>query len=199
MLERGKWQKELLVFNRLVNTIVLTGNVNDQYPIINEKEQRIQGFCSLDVYLARTSQSFGYQGVVCYDPVEGFHHVHGLQLKGNVISEIERITQEVRNENRDQQNNSLNLTRRQNAQGDVSLIPDSFQDAAHIINLLLSRCSFSVSVIMSFSSRMMARPDDLDTDERMTFMYLQNGATNAKKNRAGDFSNPDARKPIIQN
>ena len=199
MLERRKWQKELLVFNRLVNTIVLTGNVNDQYPIINEKEQRIQGFCSLDVYLARTSQSFGYQGVVCYDPVEGFHHVHGLQLKGNVISEIERITQEVRNENRDQQNNSLNLTRRQNAQGDVSLIPDSFQDAAHIINLLLSRCSFSVSVIMSFSSRMMARPDDLDTDERMTFMYLQNGATNAKKNRAGDFSNPDASKPIIQN
>ena len=199
MLERGKWQKELLVFNRLVNTIVLTGNVNDQYPIINEKEQRIQGFCSLDVYLARTSQSFGYQGVVCYDPVEGFHHVHGLQLKGNVIAEIERITQEVRNENRDQQNNSLNLTRRQNAQGDVSLIPDSFQDAAHIINLLLSRCSFSVSVIMSFSSRMMARPDDLDTDERMTFMYLQNGATNAKKNRAGDYSNPDASKSIIQN
>lgn len=199
MLERGKWQKELLVFNRLVNTIVLTGNVNDQYPIINEKEQRIQGFCSLDVYLARTSQSFGYQGVVCYDPVEGFHHVHGLQLKGNVISEIERITQEARNENRDQQNNSLNLTRRQNAQRDICLVPDSFQDAAHIIYLLLSRCSFSVSVIMSFSSRMMARPDDLDTDERMTFMYLQNGATNAKKNRAGDFSNPDASKPIIQN
>ena len=199
MLERGKWQKELLVFNRLVNTIVLTGNVNDQYPIINEKEQRIQGFCSLDVYLARTSHSFGYQGVVCYDPVEGFHHVHGLQLKGNVISEIERITQEVRNENREQQNGTLNLTRRQNAQGDISLIPDSFQDAAHIIYLLLARCSFSVSVIMSFSSRMMARPDDLDTDERMTFMYLQNGAINAKKNRAGDSSNSDAGKPIIQN
>ena len=199
MLERGKWQKELLVFNRLVNTIVLTGNVNDQYPIINEKEQRIQGFCSLDVYLARTSQSFGYQGVVCYDPVEGFHHVHGLQLKGNAISEIERITQEVRNENREQQNGTLNLTRRQNAQGDISLIPDSFQDAAHIIYLLLSRCKFSVSVIMSFSSRMMARPDDLDTDERMTFMYLQNGAVNAKKNRAGDSSNSDTSKPIIQN
>lgn len=199
MLERGKWQKELLVFNRLVNTIVLTGNVNDQYPIINEKEQRIQGFCSLDVYLARTSQSFGYQGVVCYDPVEGFHHVHGLQLKGNAISEIERITQEVRNENREQQNGTLNLTRRQNAQGGISLIPDSFQDAAHIIYLLLSRCKFSVSVIMSFSSRMMARPDDLDTDERMTFMYLQNGAVNAKKNRAGDSSNSDTSKPIIQN
>ena len=199
MLERGKWQKELLVFNRLVNTIVLTGNVNDQYPIINEKEQRIQGFCSLDVYLARTSQSFGYQGVICYDPVEGFHHVHGLQLKGNVISEIDRITKEIRNENHERQNNTLNLTRRHNAQGDILLIPDSFQDAAYIIYLLLSRCSFSVSVIMSFTSRLMARPDDLDTDERMIFMYLQNGAIHARKNRAGDPSHTESGKPVIQN
>lgn len=199
MLERGKWQKELLVYGRLVNTIVVTGNVNDQYPIINEKEQRIQGFCSLDVYLARTSQSFGYQGVVCYDPVEGFHHVHGLQSKANVIAEIERITKDVRNENPDQQNRTLNVTRRQNAQGDVSLIPDSFESAAHIINLLLTRCSFSVSIIMSCTSRMMARPDDLDTDERMTFMYLQNGAANARKYRAGDHSGAGSSTPFIQN
>lgn len=199
MLERGKWQKELLVFNRLVNTIILTGNVNDQYPIINEKEQRIQGFCSLDVYLARTSQGYGYQGVVCYDPVEGFHHIHGLQVKGNAISEIERIVQEEGSGTQDQHGSALNLTRRKSAQGEESLIPDSFQDAAHIIYLLLTKCSFSVSVILNFSSRMTARPDDLDLDERMTFLYLQNGAVNAKKNRAGDPSRADSGKPIIQN
>lgn len=200
MLEYSKWQKELLVFNRLVNTIVLTGNVNDQYPIVNEKEQRIQGFCSLDVYLARSSLGFGYQGVVCYDPVEGFHHIHGLQVKEDAISEIERIVQEVRDENKYQQEFSLNLTRRKRAQGEISLIPDSFSNAAYIIYLLLTRCRFSVSVIMSFSSRMMARPDDLDTEERMTFMYLQNGAVYAKKNHAGESSDIDFdRKPIIQN
>lgn len=200
MLERSKWQKELLVFNRLVNTIVLTGNVNDQYPIVNEKEQRIQGFCSLDIYLARSSLGFGYQGVVCYDPVEGFHHIHGLQVKEDTISEIERIVQEVRDENKYQQEFSLNLTRRKNSQGEISLLPDSFSNAAYIIYLLLTRCRFSVSVIMSFSSRMMARPDDLDTEERMTFMYLQNGAVYAKKNHAGESSDIDfARKPIIQN
>lgn len=99
MLENSKWQKELLVFNRLVNTIILTGDVNDRYPIINEKEQRIQGFCSLDVYLARMSMRFGYQGIVCYDPVDGFHHIHGLQSKGDVISEIERLVQKNTNEN----------------------------------------------------------------------------------------------------
>lgn len=200
MLERSKWQKELLVFNRLVNTIVLTGNVNDQYPIVNEKEQRIQGFCSLDIYLARSSLGFGYQGVVCYDPVEGFHHIHGLQVKEDTISEIERIVQEVRDENKYQQEFSLNLTRRKNSQGEISLLPDSFSNAAYIIYLLLTRCRFSVSVIMSFSSRMMARPDDLDTEERMTFMYLQNGAVYAKKNHAGESSDIDFdRKPIIQN
>lgn len=199
MLERAKWQKELLVFARLVNTIVMTGNVNDQYPIINENVKKIQGFCSLNVYLARTCQSIGYQGVVSYDPVDGFHHVHGLNLNGDVIAEIERIVHEARNESKDSQHQTLNLTRKQNAHDEVSLVPDCFHDAARIINLLLTRCSFSVAVIMNFSSRMMARPDDLDTDERMTFMYLQNGATNAKKNRAGDPSSADSSKPIIQN
>ena len=87
MIERSKWQKELLVFGRLVNTIVLTGNINDQYPIINEREQRIQGFCSLEVYLARISQSFGYQGIVCYNPVEGFHCIRGLSQNYDVIAE----------------------------------------------------------------------------------------------------------------
>lgn len=200
MLERSKWQKELLVFSRLVNTIVMTGNVNDQYPIINEKEQRIQGFCTLDVYLARTSQSFGYQGVVCYDPVDGFHHIHGLTTTGNVIAEIEKLVAEAQSENRDQQDASLRLTRHRSAQGDVCLLPAGFEDAAHIISLLLSRCSFSVAVILNFSSRMTARPDDLDTDERMIFMYLQNGAACARKYHAGDPAHPNFKNnPIIQN
>lgn len=199
MLERSKWQKELLVFSRLVNTVVFTGNINDQYPIVNEKEQRIQGFCALDVYLARTSQSMGYQGVVCYDPVEGFHHIQGLALKGDVIAEIQRVVQEARNENPAQQG-YLNLTRHQNAQGAVSLIPDCFEDAAHIMYLLLTQCSFSVSIIVSFSSRMMARPDDLDTYERMLFMYLQNGAIGARKYHAGEPGSAEYNSnPMIQN
>lgn len=199
MLENSKWQKELLVFNRLVNTIILTGDVNDRYPIINEKEQRIQGFCSLDVYLARMSMRFGYQGIVCYDPVDGFHHIHGLQSKGDVISEIERLVQKNTNENQEGRGSSMNLTRRQNAKGEVSLIPGSFQDAAHIICMLLEGCSFSVAVIMTFSSRIVARPDDLDTDERMTFMYLQSGAANARKNQTGDSYSADSSRPFIQN
>lgn len=71
-LERSKWQKELSVFIRLVNTIVLTGNIYDQHPIINEREQKLQGFCTLDLYLARTCQSLGYEGILLYDPVSGF-------------------------------------------------------------------------------------------------------------------------------
>ena len=94
--------------------------------------------------------SFGYQGVVCYDPVEGFHHMHGLQLKGDVIAEIERLARESADENHDGRGSTLNLTRRQNAQGEVSLIPDSFQDAAHIICLLLAEARHSAKLRFGF-------------------------------------------------
>ena len=200
MAERSKWQKELIVFNRLVNTLVMTGNINDQYPIVNEKENRIQGFCSLDIYLARTAQGFGYQGVVCYDPVGGFHLIHGLPSKYDMIAEIERIAEEARKELGSEQNPALHLTRFTNAAGDVSVLPDCFEDAAHLISLILTKCRFSVSVILSCTSRMTARPDDLDTNERMTFMYLLNGALNARRNHAGDPDSPDfSSRGMIQN
>ena len=200
MLEKSKWQKELLVFSRLVNTIVLTGNVNDQYPIINEKEQKIQGFCALDNYLGRTCQSMGYQAVVCYDPVNGFHTISGMQPCVDIISEIERLADVAKKESSDADGSSLNLVRTTSPQGEPSILTSCFEDAAHMIDLLLTRCSFSVSIILNFSSRMMARPDDLDLDERMTFMHLQSGAANAKKNHAGNDKGVDVnRRPVIQN
>ncbi len=197
MLERSKWQRELVVFSRLVNTVVLTGNINDQHPIINEREQRIQGFCSLALYLAHTCQSLGYQSVLFYTPVEGFYSINGLQQKADALSLVENI---VRNAQDGQQKDSIRLSRRKSTIGNDSLAAESMEDAAHIINLILTQSSTSIAVIVSFSSRMMARPDDLDMNERMIFMHFQEGAVNAKKNHAGNPSGPDYQNnPIIQN
>ncbi len=182
MLERSKWQKELTVFCRLVNTLVLTGNINDQHPIINEREQRIQGFCSLELYLARTCQSLGYQAILFYNPLEGFHSIYGLQQKTDVMSLVESLVGNARNG----QGDTLNLSRRQDAHGQTALIADTIEDSAHIIDLLLQQSCTSLAVIVSFSSRITARPDDLDINERMIFMHFQEGAANARKNHAGD-------------
>lgn len=196
MLERSKWQRELLVFSRLVNTVVLTGNINDQHPIVNEREQRIQGFCSLELYLARTCQSLGYQAVLFYTPIDGFYSISGLQQKVNVLDLVEDLVKTAQND----QQNGFELSRRRSSTGNESLVAENMEDAAHIIDLLLTQSTTSLAVIVGFSSRMTARPDDLDMNERMTFMHFQEGAINARKNHAGDPSSSDYQKnPMIQN
>ena len=200
MLERSKWQRELLVFSRLVNTIVLTGNINDQHPIVNEKEQKIQGFCSLELYLARTCHSLGYQAVLFYTPIDGFYSINGLQQKVEVLELVESTVKARSNNREGGQEGSLGLSKRKSPVGNDSLVPESIEDASHIINLLLTQCEVSIAVIISFSSRMTARPDDLDMNERFTFMHLQEGALNARKNHAGNPSGDDFQNnPIIQN
>jgi len=187
LVERSKWQKELAVFGRIVNTVVLTGNITDQYPVVNEKEQRINGFCSLELYVARTCQSLGYQAILFYNPIEGFHVMNGLQQKVDVMKLIENIVSQNGNTQSGQEGN-LNLSRRKNIQGQESLFADSMEDASHIIDWLLVNTETPIAVIVTFSSRMAARPDDLDINERMTFMHFQEGATNARKNMLSDQS-----------
>ena len=200
MLEKSKWQRELLVFSRLVNTVVLTGNINDQHPIVNEKEQKIQGFCSLEVYLARTCQSLGDQAVLVYNPIDGFYIINGLQQKIDVLELVENTVKAVASGQGNGQNVSLGLTKRKSTVGNDSLFPESIEDAAHIVNLLLTHCNTTIAVIVSFSSRMTARPDDLDMNERFTFMHFHEGALNARKNHAGDPSSQDFQNnPMIQN
>lgn len=190
-LERSKWQKELMVFSRVVNTLVLTGNINDQYPIVNEREQKIQGYCSLEVYIARTCQNLGYQAILSYNPIEGFHLINRLQQKINVLDLVEKIVADAQNDQRGGQEGSVTVTKRKTTLGHDALFADSMEDAAHIIDLILANSTTSIAVIVTFSSRMTARPDDLDINERMTYMHFQEGAINAKRNRAGDPSSPN--------
>ena len=207
MFEESKWQKELPVFARLVNTIVLTGNISDQYPIINEKEQCISGYCELDRYLAWIAQRSGYQSVICYDPVDGFHGIQGTKFSQDVLAELKRLAKEELNTQPSQtagsqapEGREIHLTEKKDKYGVGALLTDNFEEAAHAVKLLLTRCSFSVSVIMNCSSRMMARPDDLDVDERMIFLYLLSGAAGAKTQKAGDPKSPNyASNPVIRN
>lgn len=200
MLEKSKWQRELLVFGRLVNTIVLTGNINDQQPVVNEQEQRIQGFCSLELYLAKTCQSMGYQAVLFFNPVEGFYSIRGLQQKVNVLDLVEHHVENADSTREEGQDGELKVTRRKSPSGNDTLSTDSIDTAAHIIDILLTQSFTSLAIIVSFSSRMTARPDDLDMNERLIFMHFHEGAINAKKNRAGDPDSAEYKSnPIIQN
>ena len=179
MLERSKWERELLVFSKLVNTLVFTGNVNDQHPIINEREQKIQGFNSLELYLGRMCVSMGYQSVVIYNPVDGFYCLNGIPQKEDGLKHIENIARTL-DSSQNPQSGSVNLVK--GGPRDSLFIPN-IEDAAHIISLALTSAPVPIAIILRFTSRFTARPDDLDMSERMAFMYLQEGAVNARCNR----------------
>lgn len=194
MLEKSKWQRELLVFSRLVNTIVLTGNISDQHPIINENKQCIQGFCSLELYIAHNCKSLGYQAVLFYKPIDGFYALNGVSQEVDVLAHVESIVREAKSKDTSEQGGGLNLVRRHSALGNASLSTSSIEEAAHVIDLVMTQSKIPIAIIVSFSSRITARPDDLDMDERMIFMHFQEASNNARKNRTND-ENPS----IVQN
>lgn len=180
MLERSKWQKELSVFVKFTNTIILTGNINDQQAIINEREQRVQGFSSVDLFLSKMCYTLGYSAVVLYDPIAGFRQAQ--DSKFDIISLIEQAIQQYNSLIQDQ-NERIKVEKMKGPQGEKVLHASNFESAAHIIYLLLTECTTPIAFILRCTSRLIARPDDLDIEERMGFMYLQEGAQHALKNQ----------------
>lgn len=75
------------------------------------------------------------------------------------------------------------------------LLPDSVEDAAHIIQLVMNYSKNSTGIIVQFASQIVARPDDLAMDERMAFLYLRHGAEKAAKTRITNST----QSPIITN
>lgn len=176
MLEKSKWEKELEVFKKLTNTIILTGNVNDLHPIIDEEKQSITSYSTLELYLGKTSKLEGYKHIIGYSPVQGFYSVMKdkeqlsfiqkaiSDAKGNFPGDLPKLHMN---------NNSLTV--------------DCATDGARVINILLTYKEPTV-VIVNYSSRITARPDDLDEEERKIFMYLQEGASKAHKTVKEDHS-----------
>lgn len=182
MIEMAKWQRELAVFSRVVNTIVLTGNINDQHPVINEHTHTIAAFYPLDLYISKFCQALGYQSIVFYNPIYGFYENNKIAFPVSGVELIDAIVKDYENEVNDK-NNYLSAELRNQSDGSRYIYTSCAEDAAHIIELVLSRSDTPVAVVMNYSSRLVARPDDLDNSERSIFMHFQNGALNAKKRR----------------
>ena len=178
-MEPGKWQEELKVFSKVVNTVVMTGNVTDQYPVI--RDEKMLGMCSLEIYLAQYCVASGYQGVLFYNPVQGFH-CNGWKQDRDPVFLTEQAVKAINDEINDD-SEKIRFTKGKDSQGQNLLRPLCVESAARIISYLLEFCNFPIALIVSFSSRLSARPDDLDIDERMVFMNFQEGAVNSRRNR----------------
>ena len=175
-LEQSKWEKELNVFKKLVNTIVLTGNIHDKYPIVDEEAQRFLGFLTLEQYLVRLCRAGGYQYTLCYSPVHGFYAPQSMPENVDALELIEDAAMQERKAAGEATEHTFHLYRTQNPR---SLRADCMEDDTRLIQRTLAQTKVSIAFIVHFADRLLARPDDLDTGERMTFLHLQQGAAEA--------------------
>ncbi|MGI6500030.1 MAG: AAA family ATPase [Anaerostipes sp.] len=197
MLERCKWEKELDVYRNLVNTLVFTGNIYDQQVIIQEEQQQIRGFSPLELYLMHASRTAGYEVVLIYNPVEGFHLIQGYEQGCESLQLIEKTVEDM-NTNLEEESR-IQLTSKLEQGVRTAVNTNDVKTAATIIHRILFNVDVPVVIIMNLASRLISRPDDLDEDERMSFMYLQEGAIRAKKHVMENMLDSQGRAMVLQN
>lgn len=176
-VERNKWERELKVFGQLNSAIALTGNIYDIIPYYSGG--KIAALYTLEQYLCRYFLERRYQNVVGYDMVQGFYDLYRKEESG--LQELQKLIQTDRQNTNSsgQRQSGLNYTIHQYG-NQKCLTPESLEDAAHMIQLLMNYSTHSTGLIVQFASQMVARPDDLAIDERMTFLYLRKGAEKAR-------------------
>ena len=175
---KNKWERELAVFGQLNSAIVLTGNIYDIVPYY--KGDKIAALYTLEQYLYRYFRERQYQNILGYDMVQGFYDI-GENTDSGVQELAELIREDRQNaKSSGQEPPGLNYTLHQYG-NQRCLAPDSIEDAAHMIQLLMNHSRKSTGLIVQFTSQMVARPDDLSVDERMAFLYLRRGAEKARR------------------
>ena len=173
MSERLKWQDELELFGRIKNTLVLTDNIYDCYPVAGD-DGRLGFTSSLEAYIVKYLTDAEFRAVIGYDPARGFYELYtnpecGQNLLKNTVlfadSDLyKRCVSEKREEGE-----FLNAERD--------------EDIAKIFYCILAQKKIRIGMIIRYSSRLLSRPDDPEKRERRLFLCMRLGSENTFENR----------------
>ena len=85
MMKMPKWIREFECFTKIKNCIVIEGNIYDEYPVLDDNNEKCANFLKLDNYIHKILSANGYS-VCFYDPVNGFYNrqtvLRGIPLYG---------------------------------------------------------------------------------------------------------------------
>ncbi len=187
----GKWQRELAVFSKMSSSIILTGNIYDVVPTYGDR--KLTRVSSLEQYLCDFMVAAGYQYVLQYDMVQGFWDMNRSVGANSGLAELQeqlRLAAQSRQRlcgggggQQGANGPSFSLS---DVNGKQLLLPESLEDAASMIQLMMSNSRAPIGIIVRFSSQFVARPNDLDLDERRLYLFLRTACEQAKKYRVGD-------------
>ena len=166
-----RWQRELEIFCRIKPLIVLENNVLDMFQYPHDGAVARGSILPLTAYLHYLFRDMGYQQIVCYDHLRGFHNDCESAC-------TQRFAQML----------GLNVV--------DGTIPAPFKQgrtvsAPFIVRQALSQREQSTAIIMNFASRCIAASDRMEQSEIDSFMLLEQAALEAQDVRvpAGTVKN----------
>ena len=157
-----KWHRELEIFSRIKPLIVLEGNVYDSYRLPIECDMAKGSILRLTDYLHYFYKSAGYENIIFYDSMQGFHNT----CESGYTERFSELVGE----------NNLNAPFRNNGNN----------CAAALIRTAVSQSKQATVVIMDFASRYIVSPDDLNQSEVESFTLLLKAAMESHDVKTAD-------------
>lgn len=160
--KQQKWQKEIDIFSRIMSTFIIEGNIYDLYPFEDTSGTR---FIDLDEYLHVMLKDEGYESIVFYDPLNGFHNRFETKDIASLLKPFSK-------------GDPMALCK--------DIVKDMVLASETIRNATISN-TISIAFILGYSSRFIATPDVMENDERRIFMNLLYASTNAQQVYSQEF------------
>ena len=157
-----KWHRELEIFSRIKPLIILEGNVYDSYRMPIECDMAKGSILRLTDYLHYYYKNAGYQNIIFYDSMQGFHNT----CESGYTERFSELVGE----------NNLNAPFRNNGNN----------CAAALIRTAVSQSKQATVVIMDFASRYIVSPDDLNQSEVESFTLLLKAAMESHDVKTAD-------------
>lgn len=162
----SRWHKELGIFSKIKPLIILEGNVLDSYQYPVEGSTPKGSIIRLPEYLHFCFKDMGYENIVFYDSLRGFHNT----CEEGYLENFARF-----------------------AGGSVSqgYMKADFKggnkndSAAHIVRRALSQNEEATVIVMDYASRYIISPDHMEQSEIDSFTVLLQASLDAKDVKTG--------------
>jgi len=157
----SKWHKELGIFSKIKPLIILEGHVLDSYQYPEEGSTPKGSILRLPEYLHYYFKDMGYQNIVFYDSLRGFHNTceEGYLENFAKLAEVSA---------------SHGFIKACFKGGDKN------DGASNIVRKTLSQNKEATVIVMDFASRYITSPDNLEQSEVDSFTVLLQASLDAK-------------------
>ena len=143
----------------------------------------------MEQYLCLYFKHNYYQNIIGYDMVKGFYDLGNTTNSSGIeelINLIRRDQESIQNTGREQPGFTYTLHQ---FNGQRCLVPDSLEDAAHIIQLVMNYSAAPTGLIIQFASQMVSRPDDFSVFKTWCGKSMQEPFTCCRTERNSRSSN----------